>query len=1279
MSDQSMVLVKANVNQTGSSGIMDLATQTRFSGTNSQMLYGGATYLWGNTWTSADINSATFGAAFAAVRGPYNTTDTAYVDYMPITVDYTLPAFPTVSSINRASSNPTNPATSVSWTVTFSASVTGVDTTDFALVPGGSVSGASITSVTGSGTTWTVTANTGSGYGSLGLNLVDDDSIVDGSGNKLGGTGVGNGDFTGQVYTIPAPVTVSSINLASSNPTIPAASVSWTVTFSASVTGVDAANFALVQAGGASGASITSVSGSGATWTVTANTGSGTGTLGLNLVDDDSIIDGSGTPLGGTGAGNGNFTGQVYTISAEPVLAEYRMDAVSWNGTANEVVDSSGNGNNASSFNSANTDGITPAIAGSPGTCRYGVFDDGSTITSGYIQTPLPDLTTDFTVTAWIRTTNNAPSGQRILIDDQNNTGGYGISLGDGAAGRIRFYSRAINPVILDSTYTIANNTWYFVSAVADITNRIRTIYVFNSAGVLQNSTSDASAFTGTWGTDAGPVSIGGETNASGEATAGFHFHGNLDEVRVYQKALSQSALAAIATQTHALRIIGGPDHFAIAHDGSGVNCQSEPVTISAHATDHSVDSGYTGTLNLSTSTGHGDWTVITGLGALNNGAADDGAASYNVVAGDNGAVVLGLKDAHVETLNINVGDGVASETSGAALVSEDQNLAFAQTGFVFLADSVTSNIGTQIAGKSSAVSPGAQLIELQAVRTSDTTGACEAALQGVNAIDMAFECRNPSSCSAVLVNVNGGVSTNIPGNPLGPIGSYTPVSLDFGNATDSTASFVMNYPDAGQIQLHARYNIPLDDGTGTPSSIYINGGSNAFVVRPFGFDLDFSGDRATNGITGASYAANATGSIFQLAGAAFDTSLTAVAWSSTDDTNNDGVPDACANLTDNSVTAKFGNETAAVIPSGVTLSQSLVEPSAGGVPGALTTSANSAAFVAGTGSKTIAWSEVGIMNLNASLANYLGSGQAVQGNVCNVGRFYPKDFVIANAAVTNRSDIALCADPFTYMDENFKIDFDLQAYSAATPPTITQNYIDAFAKLDPTALGAMNYGATDSGTDYTARLGVSSAGAFIGGVAPVTATLALAKNTAPDGLYANMEIGIAPADGDGVSLRTLDLSLNGGASTHGKLGQFDIRYGRLILQNNFGSELLPLTMPLLAQQYLNGTSGFVTSTDDNCTALTTADILAVQRPGTEDRPGSRQYSHQCQRCGYDNADRRQRIRERCVQSELQHTGRGRLCRCRSADAIVPAVGHRWHRPGGTGTGRALLAGAGGQ
>lgn len=115
---------------------------------------------------------------------------------------------------------------------------------------------------------------------------------------------------------LAATPTVSSVNRASATPTN-ASSVSWTVVFSEAVTGVDAADFQLVAGGGLGGTpAISGVSGSGATRSVTATTGSGTGTLGLNLVDDDTILSVAlpVTPLGGAGAANGNFTGQIYDI-----------------------------------------------------------------------------------------------------------------------------------------------------------------------------------------------------------------------------------------------------------------------------------------------------------------------------------------------------------------------------------------------------------------------------------------------------------------------------------------------------------------------------------------------------------------------------------------------------------------------------------------------------------------------------------------------------------------------------------------------------------------------------------------------------------------------------------------------------------------------------------------------------------------------------------------------------------------------------------------------------
>ncbi len=111
---------------------------------------------------------------------------------------------PTVSSIVRVDTSPTA-AASVRWTVTFSESVSGVDTGDFALLTSGTIAGTSLTSVSGSGTTYTVTAATGSGTGTLTLRLVDNDTIVDGSSNKLGGTGTsgaGDGSVTGAAYSV---------------------------------------------------------------------------------------------------------------------------------------------------------------------------------------------------------------------------------------------------------------------------------------------------------------------------------------------------------------------------------------------------------------------------------------------------------------------------------------------------------------------------------------------------------------------------------------------------------------------------------------------------------------------------------------------------------------------------------------------------------------------------------------------------------------------------------------------------------------------------------------------------------------------------------------------------------------------------------------------------------------------------------------------------------------------------------------------------------------------
>jgi hypothetical protein len=117
--------------------------------------------------------------------------------------------YPFVNSIVRTDSDPTN-ATAVQFTVNFSEAVTGVNKGDFVLTSPG-ITGDSIISVSGSGLTYTVTVNTGSGNGTIRLDVVDNNTIIDDADNPLGGVGSGNGNYTsGEIYTINKSISVDT-------------------------------------------------------------------------------------------------------------------------------------------------------------------------------------------------------------------------------------------------------------------------------------------------------------------------------------------------------------------------------------------------------------------------------------------------------------------------------------------------------------------------------------------------------------------------------------------------------------------------------------------------------------------------------------------------------------------------------------------------------------------------------------------------------------------------------------------------------------------------------------------------------------------------------------------------------------------------------------------------------------------------------------------------------------------------------------------------------------
>ncbi len=171
------------------------------------------------------------------------------------------------------------------------------------VVHSGSVIGAAVTGVTPVSTSvYTVSVSTGSGDGTLGLDIPAGASITD-----LAELPLSNLPYTGPSYTVDktAP-TVLGITRADPNPTS-ADQVGFSVIFSEPVTGVEAADFIPV-ASGLGSVSVSQVIGSGDMYTVTVNTGTGSGTLSLGFSTTASIYDLAGNLFGGyTG-------GEVYTI-----------------------------------------------------------------------------------------------------------------------------------------------------------------------------------------------------------------------------------------------------------------------------------------------------------------------------------------------------------------------------------------------------------------------------------------------------------------------------------------------------------------------------------------------------------------------------------------------------------------------------------------------------------------------------------------------------------------------------------------------------------------------------------------------------------------------------------------------------------------------------------------------------------------------------------------------------------------------------------------------------
>lgn len=864
-----------------------------------------------------------------------------------------------------------------------------------------------------------------------------------------------------------------------------------------------------------------------------------------------------------TASGNGDG-GSAHFIALRPFVPQpvlhWTLDQPSWNGTPGEAVDLSGNGLHGTAFLGANTAFLTPAIAGSPGTCRYGAFDG----VDDYVEVadnPLLDITDELTVMMWLRPSAYPAAGLKSFVSKDAN---YEAHLT--ATGIINWWWGG-GVLELNSAGTVPLNQWTHVALVYSRAGAFQRIYLNGVQDANTNNQAGALVANNM------PFQI-----ASDQGFAGRQFPGLIDEVYVFASALSQTRVQQYMNASRACA--SAIDHFAISHAGSGVGCVDQPITITAHDATHTAVDANALLVNLSTSHGKGTWTGIqAGGGTLNDPVAGDGTGTYTFAFGSNSATLL-FRNANItgtsETFNFNVSGGGFSETTGNASGTDDPAFTMYEAGFRFRnIEDATETVPAQISGKPSNTGFNARTLRLQAINTNTSSGACSNLFASQSqTVQLGAECNSPAACAARQVSVNGSNIATGNDNAGAGAAAYTGLSLAFD--ANSEAAVVLAYPDAGQVSLHAQFDLnPLVAG------LEMAGSSNAYVVRPFGLAFP-----------GVAHSSTAAGTVLAAAGDGFSMTVQGYQWTAGEDANDDGVPDAGSNITDNGDVPNFA-ATASVSPSanlpGVALGQ--VRRGVG------CASAGSVAMSGGAGTAADwCYSEAGNVVLNADVANYLAAGVSITGNSGldgdasggHVGRFRPKHFAVTGVpTLTNRSSLA-CASTFTYLGEQLSLGFTLEAQNAQN--AVTQNYTGAYAKLGLGTAANLGIGALSGATSLTSRVDSSLApsGSFANGVAAlvVPAAIRRASPDNPDGPYAATQFGIAANDGEGVVMGSFDLDAEAPAGNERKsLGvSTELRFGRLRLQNGYAPDNVGVQVPLDIQYWNNG--GFTLNTADSCTTL---------------------------------------------------------------------------------------------
>lgn len=915
---------------------------------------------------------------------------------------------------------------------------------------------------------------------------------------------------------------------------------------------------------------------------------------------------------------------------------EYRMEQPSWNNTDGQVLDTSGNGSNGTVLGNAQT-----IAAGR--LCRAASIPLNTSTRVDGIDTgvSVPDkMGSSGTITFWYKSNTAWSVGARdAQLFDATKANGKFFYLMRRSTGSLQFVvtdsGGDIHSVVTPAISVAAGTwkhiavSWSFNPLAANNSDHLR-IYI---DGVQQPESSFTTSAV--ISKDIGNLMIGdngsGFVGANGTNNSA---DGAIDELRAYN-----AEGAALVARDMSLGQAGCLSHYAISHSGSGLTCQQNIITVTAHDINHGtiVMPNNTTQIRLSTDNGSGDWTLVAGYGLLNNGAVNDGVATY-LFNGEYQAI-FALSTTYTGNVSIGVTDGQFTESA-----TEDP---------VLVMKACVAALFNACEPSQSSCTPTSSSLNYARLNTKLADTAFSLDLVKLNTDGTLDSTFSKTVSVDLIANTNFGTGLGSNNCPL-----TQTAAIPFGTAAFKSGRYALSVANGAISAAAPKYSAYRDvrvrvtcsaGDCGTKNAV-IGCSTDNFAVRPQGFTLATSMNNA-----------ELSGAPLLGAGKPFTLSVSAVA-------GYDGKPLLDNTLAGQQITTHVGN---------TDFSDKLTLPGSDS-PFALGAAAVANGVVSNGG---VIYSDVGTFTIGAGAVvdnTFTSVDQAQAGCIvgsssntavngkfgCNiatqealkVGRFVPDHFDVSGS-LAGACGAASANTEFTYMSQN-GLRVALGATALGAGNQVLTRYTIGYARLASIALGARNtlngntteldasrlspvpgfaWLAGSSGRVYRTDTAPYPVGAtalkLIGGGASLAgATIQLAGDNnlytvqsgptasgvitldAPglrqsipnisvavsvlhsftrlpdaagqpskDGPYDNFSLALTIIDPDGAKVT----SVNGvpqAAATSGKIGNARLRFGRMRINTVYGADTLPLTVPVAAQ-YWDGAS-YVTSALDNCTPL---------------------------------------------------------------------------------------------